>query len=246
VFVTTPEGYNILYDCGTRHPFFDPGAYTVGPALLQRGVRRIDLLVCSHSDIDHVSGVPAILERFDVRMAVCPAALMETGHDTMARGLMDWFQKYDVPVHPVVAGEMIGGLGRAVVKVLHPLPPPMTISRESPNETSVVLSIRTSDGTVLLTGDIEERGIAAVLRSDEAQADVIVMPHHGQPVGNIVALLDHVKPNVALLSAPVYMRSEKVMTQLEKAGIKVAATWDYGCIDVCMGEKLRIEGTLKR
>src|SRR4029077_495979 len=65
VFIRTPDGRAVLYDCGRLG---DPsvGRRIVAPALWARGVSRIDAVFLSHADQDHYNGVFDLLDRFPI------------------------------------------------------------------------------------------------------------------------------------------------------------------------------------
>jgi competence protein ComEC len=241
VFVELPSGRNILYDCGTRHPFFDPGAFTVAPALLERRIRKIDLLVCSHADTDHVSGMPSILETFTVGLAIYPGMMLD---DPVGVSLEECFDRHRVPHRAVARGDRISGFGDAEVEVLNPLRPPMVTGHESHNDASVVLAVRAPDVTVLLTGDVQELGISALASAGDLRADVLVLPHHGSHIDNIWVLVEQAKPRVVVVSAPDYLPSSASLAEIRRPGARVLGTWDCGCIDVWLGQRLRLSSFL--
>ncbi|MFD6223234.1 ComEC/Rec2 family competence protein [Nocardia asteroides] len=74
------------------------------------------------------------------------------------------------------------------------------LDADEANDRSVVLSARTSVGTVLLTGDIEAAAQARVLRGGEVRADILKVPHHGSRT-TTPEFLRAVRPRLALISS---------------------------------------------
>ena len=146
-----------------------------------------------------------------------------------------------MPHRSVSRGDIIDGFGPVTVEVLHPLGPPMVVGNETDNETSVVLSVRAPDGTVLLASDVEEDGIAALAGLDSLKAEVFTIPHHASYAKNIEVLAEGARPRVALVSGPEYIRSQKVVDEFSRRGAQVVETWQAGCIDVWLGDGLRID-----
>lgn len=175
--------HTLLYDTGPR---FGSGASTaelvVEPYLAARH-RRPDLLVVSHSDLDHAGGVPALRRTW-------PGLAQVSG--TPAAG-----------IPACVAGQ--GWTWDGVqFEFLHPT---MTPSLRSDNNRSCVLSIRTGGQTVLLTGDIEAKAETVLLRhTPELHAQVLVVPHHGSAGASSAAFVQAVQPDYAVVSAGYHNR----------------------------------------
>ena len=53
---------------------FDPGADIVVPFLKSKGITKLDKLILTHGDIDHIGGAPAILETIRIKEVVLPAS----------------------------------------------------------------------------------------------------------------------------------------------------------------------------
>ncbi|HEX2166920.1 MAG TPA: ComEC/Rec2 family competence protein, partial [Longimicrobiales bacterium] len=70
--IRTPAGRWLLVDTGPRTPGRDAGRDRVVPYLLARGVRRIEALVLTHPDADHIGGAEAVLDAFDVGLVIDP------------------------------------------------------------------------------------------------------------------------------------------------------------------------------
>ena len=65
IVIRFPNGATMLVDAGGRSSgSFDIGARVVGPALRARGIRRLDYLVVTHADADHIGGAVSVVEEF--------------------------------------------------------------------------------------------------------------------------------------------------------------------------------------
>ena len=219
VVVRTRE-HVLLYDTG---PAFrsgrSAGEMAVLPFLREQRVERIDLLVLSHGDIDHVGGARSILRGLDV------ASIRHGGVDP-ALG---------VPAAPCVAGEAWRWDG-VEFEFLHPRP------HESwrDNDGSCVLRIMASGRVLLLTGDIEqaaERTLAE--RGLPGRADVIVVPHHGSRSSSTVPLVGSVDAKLAIVSAGHGNRWRfphlPVVRRWCESGAEVIETAQWGAIGFRLG-----------
>jgi competence protein ComEC len=206
----------MLFDCGSERGI-DPGASIVAPALWQAGVTRIDAVVLSHRHRDHVSGLPSILRRFRVGKIIVPEGmrLRETG---------------GVPVHGARRGDGIEGLGAEVDVLGPPVDPP---APSGANDHSLVIRIRWMGRSVLLTGDIEERGARWLLAGEpDLEAEILAVPHHGGPNPLSGALARSVRPAIAVISAERGRPDPETVRSYERAGARVMSTGDGGTIRI--------------
>ncbi len=91
------------------------------------------------------------------------------------------------------------------------------------------------DDSILLTGDIESKGIKDLLTfGDFLESELIKLPHHGSMVSQTTALLGMVNPSVAVASASEYRRfnlpSEKLLQYLNSGQIPTLQTGREGAI----------------
>ncbi len=165
----------------------DSGQRVVLPVLRGLGVRRLDLLVVTHRDIDHVGGAASVLRAVPVDAL---SSSLEPDHPLLRRG----------PTHrPCLQGQAWQWDG-VRMEVLHPDATPRP--RAKPNAQSCVIRIEDSQGRALLvTGDIErEQELALVRRPGAAglRSDALVVPHHGSKTSSTPEFLRAVDPRWAI------------------------------------------------
>lgn len=168
----------LLYDAG---PAFDGGLdfgqAAVVPGLRALAIERLDRFVVSHGDNDHAGGAGA------VRAAYAPPSLL-SGEPKRAGGV------------PCVAGSSWQWSG-VRFELLHPT----AGFPELGNQSSCVLRIDGTGGSLLLPGDIDEVVEARLLRgaADRLPARVLVVPHHGSGSSSSPAFVDAVAAEIALI-----------------------------------------------
>jgi competence protein ComEC len=211
---------------------FDIGARVLAPALWARGIRRIDALLTTHGDPDHVGGAERLIDDF------APASLwegIEVPRHAPTRLLRAAASAAGARLERRRTGESFAW-GRARVRVLHPPEPDWERPRIR-NDDSVVLEIVIGDLALLLTGDIGadvERQIAPLVTPSRIR--VLKVAHHGSRTSTSQALLDAWRPQIALISAgrgnTFGHPAPEVLRRLEASGAAVYRTDLHGQITV--------------
>ncbi|MCK4298742.1 MAG: MBL fold metallo-hydrolase, partial [Planctomycetes bacterium] len=221
-----PNGTTLLYDAGGGSPSYDVGANIIAPALWEVGVPRIDALVLSHYHWDHISGVPALLERFPVRRCFVNRSF---GDAPLGEEVLAALKQHGVPVHEIASGDRIALDERVAIRVLNPPRGPVG-DLLSANEASVALLIEHGEQRVLLLADITGAWLGRVLDHVDGSVDVLQVPHHGLPDVNLEELIRRTRPTYALISAAAGERQETARATLEQADITTLATWEHGAV----------------
>ena len=194
-------------------------------ALRRRNVARLDLMVATHGDEDHVGGLRAVLDSLAV------ARLWHPGH---RHSLSTYFALLDdaaaagarVEVPPPGTTAQVGEFG---IEVFGPQRRYL-----AENDESVVLRISAAGESVFLGGDIEavsQQDIGAV------RADVVMVPHHGSATTDL-AWLAGMRPAVAVISVgpnPFGHPAPSVLEALAALGSVVRRTDQEGDIDIVLG-----------
>lgn len=196
--------------------------------LVDRGVRHLDVVVLTHAHPDHCGGLPAVVEKLDVgEVWISPRRF----RGDCATRLLDACAARQTPIGLLrertsrVAGNII----------ITPLLATRTFKRAPENNASVVLRLRIGKRRVLLTGDIEREAESELSESD-LQSDVLKVAHHGSRTSSTAALLDAVRPRIALISCGRHNLfghpHPSVVDALRERGIRIARTDVDGAIEV--------------
>ncbi|WP_168222167.1 ComEC/Rec2 family competence protein [Aquisphaera giovannonii] len=222
------DGTTLLYDCGRMG---DPrvGRRIIAPALWSRGITRIDQVFLSHADLDHYNGLPDLLDRFAVGEVVVPPGFGGEANPA-ASSLLDELRDRRVPVRVITAGESWRRSG-VTFAVLHPPAgfPPET----SDNARSLVLDIEHGGRRIMLTGDLDAEGTAALLQGHrpEPSPDLFLSPHHGGRTANPTRLYDWARPKAVVVSQRTPQFGTKdALEGLDGRAMPVLRTWQRGAV----------------
>jgi competence protein ComEC len=191
ILIEGPNRHRILVDGG-------PSGEMITAALGRRlpfDNRRLDMVVLTHPQEDHLGGLPEVVEQYDVRSVLAnplegdSGAYREWQAALQARG-----------IHPVDAarGQTIDLGGGVVASVLSP---GVSADPVNVNDSSVVLRITMANFSFLLTGDITSEGEAALLRTgSDIRTTVLKVAHHGSRTSTSTGFLERAQSTIDVIS----------------------------------------------
>jgi len=238
VLVQTPSGRRMLVDGGPDGP-------TTLAALGRRlpfWTRRLDVVLATHEDADHTSGLFAALERYQVDV------VMDAGFSPASETGQRWAEalaKEGAQHSPAVAGARVSFSDGVEVEILHP--PADAGAVLEGNDRSAVARLTYGDFSLLLMGDLEKMGEEYLLESGQPLAShVLKAAHHGAATGTSVALLEAVAPAAAIISVGAGNRfghpAPATLRRLEDRHVQVWRTDEDGEIELISdGERLWVK-----
>jgi competence protein ComEC len=238
ILVQAPGGRTMLVDGGGRAGEetrgYDVGREVVTPALMTRGVGRIDVLVITHPHDDHIGGLKAVLEAVPVGMVLDPMLPIESRD---YEELRESIRKHRIAVYRATAGQRIN-LGEGIyADVLNPPDPRLHGTRDEVNDNSVVMRLVDGGESVLLAADIDRAAAERLARlGDAIQSTILKVPHHGSADSAAPEFLEAVRPQVAVISVgagnPFGHPSSEMLDGLRRVGAKVMRTDEEGAITI--------------
>ena len=238
ILVQAPGGRTMLVDGGGM-PGQEASGYDIGhdvvvPALMARGVWKIDVLIITHPHDDHVGGLPAVLEAVPVTMALDP---MIESDSASYKALKASLKEHHVAIERASEGARIN-LGRGIyADVLNPPDPLLSGTDSEANDNSVVLRLVDGGVSILLAADIEEAGARQLASYGKAiRSTILKVPHHGSSGAAVPGFVEAVKPELAIISVgennPFGHPSEEMVRELERVGAKIMRTDRDGAVTV--------------
>ena len=230
ILITTPRGAQILVDGG-------PSPSTLTSALgreMPFWDRSLDLVVMSHPDADHITGLTEVLDRYHVD------GWLDNGlpdDDILYTACRKLLTEADVPRQVVRAGDLLQLETGIVLEVLHPPPDLMAGSEFDSNNNSLVLRLVWDRASFLLTGDIEAEAEQYLVQSGQAlSASVLKVAHHGSGGSSTESFLAAADPSYAVISVGVDNRfghpHKAVLERLDQLGkVTTLRTDEQGTIE---------------
>lgn len=173
-------GRNFMVDCGGDGD--EATANIAAQELLSQGVSRLDGLILTHFDQDHIGAVPYLLSRIETDVLVLPAAAPD---ETFYRAQSPIIAQSDIVFED--------GNNRLFVFV-----PDLS---ETDNESSLCVLFDTEKCDILVTGDQTRRGEQRLLASHSIpKVDVLIAGHHGSDSSTGEDLLNAVSPDIVCIS----------------------------------------------
>ena len=197
------KGDCILVQAGGSSALIDAGyggtSDEVVSYLRNQGVGRLEFLVITHYDKDHVGGIRAIGKAFDIGMIYLPGY---KGADKQYRTAMDAVDGLGVPTQSVTQEQSLklGDASFAIVPTSLTYIPNASGGEGNDNDLSLVAALTFRNDSYLFAGDLEKEGIDAYLKGNRGRFDVLKMPHHGEKSGGTDEFLEDVQPKIAIVT----------------------------------------------
>ena len=226
-----PGGGQWVYDAGSLNRL-RAGQEVAATNLLAGGPFGPQAMVISHGNIDHYNAIPALTEIWPgTPVIVSPYVLRQSASSSAVERFLDLLVRTGSRLQTVRRGDRLIGpaVGQARVTVLWPpetYPYPL-----SSNDSSLVLSVRFAGRRILLTGDIEDKGLGWLLSGGDIKADVLILPHHGEFTPASREFVRRVAPRIAIesSSAGLYRIDADWPAVIGPKG-RYVATWRNGAI----------------
>lgn len=222
IFVELPNGKTMLIDAG-------PSASVAANYVKAKGYGRIDYIVATHPDADHITGMPDVLNNFAVGTFYMP----EKEHTTkIFDEMLNAVASNGCSAQYAVFGKKIEDTNDLKVYFVSPVK-----SYSDNNACSAVVKIEYKEVSALFTGDADYTAESDMLASGaDLNADILKVGHHGSKTSTSDAFLKAVSPKDAIISVGAGNKyshpTNEVLSALGSANINVYRTDEVGTIVV--------------
>lgn len=223
ILVQTPSNKNILIDGGPPE-----AGKRVVDYLKNLHINKLDLLIATHPDIDHIGGLPSVMKSIKVDQVIDSGKFYTT--KTYSKYINE-IHKQKIPMIIAQQGEQINLDPLLHIQILNAYE-----RRRSNNQSSIVLKISFNDISFLLMGDVERGQEKEMLTKYYMKANIIKIAHHGSRTSSTLPFLQAVNPEVALLT--YHKRNDyghpvnRVIKNLDQLNTTIYSTAVFGDIVV--------------
>jgi competence protein ComEC len=260
--VTMPDGTTLLIDGGGRPLFgagaqesyderseaFERDARSIGEAVVSeylwwRGLGRVDYVLATHADADHIDGLNDVMRNFTVRAAFVGRA---PPRDAEYMRFAATATEMGIPINILTRGDRLQ-FGAVYVEVLWPPARSAGANAPSRNDDSVVLRLTLGERSFLFTGDIERTAEAALSSAPETlKSDVIKVAHHGSKTSSTESFVNAASPRYAIISVGLTSifghPHQEVVERWRAGGAQILTTGRSGTITISTdGKDMRVE-----
>ena len=239
--ICTPTNKTILIDGGgSETGSFDVGEKTLLPYLLDRKITKIDYVMVSHFDADHVGGLIYILEHIEVKNVII--GKQGKGCESYER-FKELLTEKNISVMLVKQGDKVVIDRFTYFDIL--FPSDELVTENVLNNNSIVSKLSCKNFSCVFTGDIEELAEKKLIENYKdtnlLKADVLKVAHHGSKTSSTQDFLQLICPKIALIGVGENNKfghpNAGVIERLEKLNTKVYRTDKSGEIQIKVNNK---------
>lgn len=223
IFIQTPNGKNILVDGGNTFAGDEVVNY-----LKSLKVNKIDYVVATHPDADHIGGLVDVFNAFQVDNFIDSGKVHTT--DTYVN-VLNAVKKEGSNYRQAKMGEYLSIDSLLNIQVLN-----VNAYAEDMNDASIVLKVSYNDIDTLLTGDADQQVESQMVQKYNVESEILKAGHHGSNTSSSLSFLRAVKPETVILSygkdnSYGHPHSE-VLNNIKTVGAKAYSTATSGNIVV--------------
>ncbi|MED0676876.1 MBL fold metallo-hydrolase [Aneurinibacillus thermoaerophilus] len=229
------SGKTFLIDAGNNSQEEEIVAY-----LRKNGIQKIDILVGTHPDADHIGGLDAVIDNFEIGKIYMPKVQSNT--KTFEDVLLA-IQRKGLKVSTAKAGVTLDWEPDAKVQMIAPVR-----DYEDDNDMSAVLKLTFGEISFLFTGDAESKSEHDMINSKvDLKSDVLLVAHHGSKSSTTEAFLDVVKPSFGVIQVGKNNYGHpapEILERLNKRGVKVYRNDLHGdIVFITDGKNIKVSHT---
>ena len=241
-FIDVGQGEAILIALPEKTMLIDAGptgsAPKIAQVLQELGRDKIDYLVATHPDEDHIGGMADVISSTQIGTIYAPN---KTNNTATYRKFLTAIQNNNLQITLAEAGTIIDQTDAYKLEILWPT---KDANFPETNDYSIIIKLTVGNKTFLFTGDAPTN---AILNSNPGHIDVLKLSHHGSRTGTTEVLIHKLSPTYAVLSYAVDNSyghpMQSVLNALHKHSVEVWGTGANGTITItCDGTNIDISG----
>ena len=241
-FIDVGQGEAILIALPEKTVLIDAGptgsAPKIAQVLQELGRDKIDYLVATHPDEDHIGGMADVISSTQIGTIYAPN---KTNNTATYRKFLTAIQNNNLQITLAEAGTIIDQTDSYKLEILWPK---KDANFPDTNDYSIIIKLTVGKKTFLFTGDAPT---SAILDSNPGHIDVLKLSHHGSRTGTNEQLVRRLSPTYAVLSYALDNSyghpMQSVLNALHKHSVEIWGTGANGTITItCDGTNIDISG----
>ena len=188
IFIQTLENKRILIDAGDEE-----AEHTVYSYLKRKGVKKIDVLIATHPDTDHIGSMDYIIDKFKISHFYMPEAKTDS---EAFYNLLDSCKDKNLKIEYLTKGDVLKIDSSTSIEILSP----STITDKN-NLNSIVSLLNYKGYEFLFTGDAEKENESEILSScNLPDIEFLKAGHHGSSSSSTNEFIEKLKPEAVAIS----------------------------------------------
>ena len=218
-FINVGYGESQLIKYGDTEMLIDCGKNSMGPLVVDflkaKGVKKLEYLMITHPDPEHLGGCDDILKSFTVQTVITNGVEDSGASYREVMDEIDSEQKIDAKI------EDKWMIGPAEITILQ-----TNNNLELPDENSLVSKLVYDDVSILFTGDCIN-GCEDLLLDSDLESDILKVAHHGTKFATEIDFLEKVNPSIAIIEIGdnIYGHpARETLDRLDQEGVQIYRT----------------------
>lgn len=248
--IRTPHNKTVIIDGGgsEKDDGFDVGEKTVLPYLLDRRIKKIDYMMISHFDSDHIGGLLYILENISVDNVIISKQGKMSANYNYFKNII---KGKKINVIMVKEGDRVHVDKNIYFDIL--FPEDTLINSNILNNNSIVAKLHYNKVSMIFTGDIESIAEKQIINkyvgTKKLKTTILKVAHHGSKSSSIQSILNLMQPEIALIGVGSKNTfghpNSGVLERLKNMETKIYRTDNNGEIEIEINSKGKIKVNTK-
>lgn len=239
ILISTAEGENILIDAGKTNI----GKWIVVPFLRAHGIKKLDYVIASHADEDHIGGIFSVVDNITIKYFIHGEGFLDA---ELGKEIFQKISSNKISVIKAEDGKQIN-LTKGSLNVIYA---GRNYYNEA-NENSLIVKFIYHSFSMLLPGDFPVELTKKELSNTDCSAKIIKIPHHGLKSSLNRDLLEKIHPEIAVVSVNEFHRNWGVRKEIKELlyqyQIPLWRTDYYGGITIkCNRDKIIVYGARQK
>jgi comEC/rec2 family protein len=222
--IITPKGKTILIDAGD-----EAHAKKVVSYVREQGIEKLDLVIATHPDADHIGGMDKVIKNFDIDVFAMPDVSAKTNQ---YKQIQRELKAKKMRATRLYQGDEVQIDDDIDFEILSPV---KGKKYDDTNEYSIVAKIVYKDTSFILMGDATmENEVDIINNVPDIDIDVLKLGHHGSSTSSSDYFITKTSPNIAIISCGKNNKyghpHQEVMRVLKKHGVTPYRTDEMGDI----------------